>query len=1124
MKNSSAAGLSASETARQRLLALRLAGKARSGAAGASSIRRRADPRQARLSSAQLGFWFVEQLRPGTSSFHIPALLRLSGRLNISALEQALHDVVARHEILRTRFAVGASGPIQVIEDINDKPLQIVEVPYPDDAAQLRLQRAKQMAVEDAFAPFELTMQAPLRVRLYACSPDESLLLVCMHHIICDEISLTIFIQEVTAAYHLRSRGLEPQSAPAAIQFGDYAEWQRERAEGPLLRDRTAYWRSKLEDAPIGFGLPNDHQARPSSQARAGDLSFGLDPLLSKSIRELARTCHTSVFLILLAALKATLYRCTGEPDLLLTTAVADRQATNAQLIGCLINVIVLRNVLSDDPTFNVWARRVRQTYDEAIVNEIPFDILVRELAFDRSAAQEPFSRVMFAYLSAVAQTQSVSGLRVEPIPLEARAIHQDLLIHMWEEGGALKARLRFRSDLYRASTIRTLFQRFTHVLAALTQHPDLHISELPILSQDEWHRSIVEWNRTSQQFGPVESFNALFAARVASDPEGIALVQGEQFFSTAALDRQANRLAHVLRAKGLRPGQAAAICMHHGADLLIAILGVLKAGAAYVTIPPDIPEARIALIHDEVRASWLLTQQDRHASLRDLLGQAVIAVDDAGLTADAPTLPPDVEIAGTDLCYIVYTSGTTGVPKGIGITHAGIVNNLLDMQARYGLNADDAMLALSSLGFDVSVMETLLNLASGSRIILPTREEFRDPGAWARLIEDCGATVWCTAPALLKMLIDTADNESRDLTGIRLAMLAGEKLPLDLPEKARRHMPNARFANLGGAAEASVYSTVYDFERVDASWLAVPYGYPLANQTLHVVDRDLSLVPQGSIGELCIAGAGLGRGYHFRPGETASRFLPNPFGPPGSRLYATGDLVRRDQHGTLFISGRRDHQVKINGVRIEPDEIAAVLKSHPGIRDALVLADTAASGRSSLAAYLVLSDDVPARMEDLVLHVRSRLLPEMCPSRWFALPAIPLTKTDKIDIQRVRALGRELSADAGRNPSDALEAFLIGIWRDVLSRDDVGTDHNFFHVGGHSLIATQTAVRIREALGIALPLHLLFEFPTVRALASRLRQEYGKAVVEIAAAIMEIAHLDDAAAEEWLERLQAAR
>ncbi|HVT17885.1 MAG TPA: amino acid adenylation domain-containing protein [Thermoanaerobaculia bacterium] len=1032
-------------------------------------------------SFAQRRLWLLAQLAPESAFYTSHRAVRLLGLLRPELLAGSLAAVVARHEALRTTFAVLDGEPVQVIA-----PALVPELPLADLAAvpaRHRPGEARRLAGAAASRPFDLRRGPLLRLLLLRLGPSEHLLLLAAHHAVTDAWSMGILVGELGAFYAALGTGEAPGLAELPIQYADYALWQRERLAGEALRGQLDYWRRQLAGLAT-LELPTDHR-RPAVQGRRGAVRrLALPAALQAAVDRLGRRHGTTRFMTLLAAFVALLHRYSGQDDIAVgfPTAGRDRLETEG-LIGLFLNTLVARTDCGGDPPFAVLAGRVRQMVLDAQTNQdLPFERLVEELGVERSLSFSPLFQVLFTLENTPRQELALAGLRLLPEDVPSGTAKFDLTLALREDGALLQGVFEYSTELFDAPTIERMGGHLCALLADLGDQGGRRLSELTLLAPAERHQLLGEWNDTAAGQAAEICLDELVAAQARLSPRSVAVVCGTRQMLYGELDDAAARLAHRLRALGVGAERRVAVALERSPVMVVALLAVLKAGGAYVPLDPAYPPERLAFMLADSGASAVLT----HEHLRDRLpagAPAVLLLDAADESPD-PAAPPLPRLAGaTNLAYVIYTSGSTGRPKGVAIEHRSAVARVGWARRQFSGGELAGVLASTSICFDLSVFELFVPLSCGGTVILAgsALELPALPAAAA-------VTLLNTVPSVASELLRGAQLPA----ALRTVNLAGEPLGRRLVEDIYQAGSVARVYNLYGPSEDTTYSTCAPLASGGGETVAI--GRPLAGTTAYVLDARLHPLPAGVKGELCLAGAGLARGYLGEPRLTAERFVPHPWSAEaGARLYRTGDLARRLADGNLDFLGRLDRQVKLRGFRIEPGEVEAVLERHPAVTAAVVLVGEAAPGEPRLVAYLAVGRDGPPATA-LRRFAADRLPAFMVPADFVLLAALPLTPNGKIDRRALAALapGRPARGSGAASADSPLAGVLGTIWSDLLQVEEVGADDDFFALGGHSLLGARLLARLRYELGIELPLRSLFEHPTVAGLAARIEEERG--------------------------------
>ncbi|HEY7424336.1 MAG TPA: amino acid adenylation domain-containing protein [Gemmataceae bacterium] len=906
-----------------------------------------------RLSFAQEQLWFLDQLEPGNPAYNLAATVRVGGPLDPVALQQALRALVCRHDILRTTFIARAGQPVQVVALTLPLAVPLMDLRgLPETQRQSRVQ---ELTLSEARKPFDLACGPLLRASLLRLTDDEHLLLLTVHHIAADGWSMRVLVRELAEAYAAFAAGDEALLPELPAQYADHAIWQRQSLQGEILSEQLAYWREKLADASPALNLPTDHR-RPSAQAyRGARHPFRLPAGLAERVRTLGRQYGCTPFMVLLAAFQTLLQRYSGQDDFCVGSPIAGRDRPEMKgLVGFFVNTLVLRADLTGNPSFGELLGRVRETCLGAYAHqELPFERLVEELRPQRDLSRSPLFQALFTFDLESEARLELPGLTLEFSEVDTGTAKFDLSLYLRESAAGLRGYLEYDTDLFEGETAARMVGHWQTLLDAAITEPSLPLSELPLLTEAERRRLLLEWNDTCAPLPAQQCLHQLIEAQVERTPDAIALIHGEDRLSYQELNRRANRLAHHLRAQGVGPDQLVGVCLERSAEMVVALLGILKAGGAYLPLDPHHPAERVALILEDARVGLVVTQ--RHFAERfSAVGARTVCVDaDAAVIACAEDSNLGGGAAGEHLAYVLYTSGSTGRPKGVAIEHHSAVAFVDWARSTFSPEERAGVLAATSISFDISVFELFLPLSSGGQVILAENvlELPQLPAASA-------VTLINTVPSAMAELLKL----SAVPASVRTVNLAGEALPHALAQRIYQRKTVQRLYNLYGPTESTVYST----------WALVPtgapapptIGRPIANTRVYVLDGNRQPVPIGVPGELYIGGAGLARGYLHRDDLTAQRFVPNPFNQEtGERLYRTGDLVRWHANGELEYLERLDHQVKVRGFRIELGEIETALRQHTAVRQAVVAAREDTPGDKRLVAYVV--PDFQARNPD---------------------------------------------------------------------------------------------------------------------------------------------------------------
>ncbi|WP_326668664.1 non-ribosomal peptide synthetase [Streptomyces sp. NBC_01257] len=1045
-------------------------------------------PERLPLSFAQRRLWFLGQLEGPSPTYNVPIALRLTGDLDAQALDAALRDVVRRHEVLRTVLATADGEPYQRVLDAGtlDWGLRLSRV-APED-----LERT---VTEDAAHVFDLAAEIPIRAHLYGTGPREHVLLVVLHHIASDGWSTEPLARDLSTAYAARHAGQEPAFAPLPVQYADYALWQRrllgeESDPDSVLTRQVAYWRAALDGAPEELALPADHIRPAVASHRGHRVPVEIPAAAHARLAELARTEGVTVFMVLQAALAMLLSKLGAGTDIPIGSPNAGRtDEALDRLVGYFVNTLVIRTDLHGDPTFREMLGRVRETSLSALEHQdVPFERLVEELSPSRSMARHALFQVMLTLQNQAEAVLDLPELRIEGLSSGASLAKFDLEVIVGEEFDAdgapagVRGSVTGATDLFDAETLTRFSERLTYVLDLLSSGPDTRLGALDVLDRAERLRVLDEWNDTDADVPPM-TVPGLFAVQVRRSPDAPAVESGGTTLTYAELDARANRLAHLLAARGVGPESVVGVALERGTELMVTLLAVLKAGGAYMPLDADHPAERLAYMLSDASADCVVTAASWGGSLPSDV--PLIDLEDAGTAtalaaADAEAPPEGRTTHPAQPAYVIYTSGSTGRPKGVLVPHNGVAALVAGQRDALGVGPGARVAQFASAGFDTFGWEWLMALVSGAALVVIPREQ-RLGAALPRFLRARNITHVTLPPAVLATLEDGVLGTDLVLT------VAGEATGVEL---MARWAPGRTMFNSYGPTETTVDATMW---RCDPDATQVAIGRPVVNTRVYVLDETLCPVPAGVPGELYVSGDGLARGYLGRPGLTAERFVAHPYGAPGQRLYRTGDRARWTSAGQLVFAGRADDQVKIRGARVEPGEIRAVLTAHPQVAQAEALVREDSPGERRLVAYVVPAPgtDRPRTAglpAELLQWAAGFLTDHMVPSAVVLLDELPITVNGKLDRAALPAPGAAARADeAGRAPADVREELLCAAFAEVLGVAHVGVDDDFFALGGHSLLAVRLASRVRRVLGTDLDVRLLFEEPTAAGLAARL-------------------------------------
>lgn len=1051
------------------------------------------------LSFSQQRLWFLERLIPDSSLYNLCGAVSLKGFLNVDFLKRSFNEIVRRHEILRTVFLAVDGHPVQKILPDVELALPLLDLrAVPEET---RKEEALGLIRQEAEQPFDLTRGPLLRTILYRLSEREHLLLVMMHHIISDEWSFEVFFRELIALYGAHATGTPAPLGKLPVQYADFVYWQREWLQDEALESQLAYWREKLRDAQGFLQLPTD-RPRPAVQGYQGaSYSEELPDDLIDGIKTVGRREGATLYMTLLAAFQLLLHYYTREQDILVGSPIASRNRIEIEgLIGFFVNTLVLRTNLSGNPTFRELLSRVRDMALEAYAHQdMPFEKLVEELQPDRSLSHSPLFQVMFVFQYPPDLTWNLADLNVELHEIETATAKFDLTLVVQEEDG-LNTYWEYNVDLFNESTIQRMSRHFVNLLKALVADPDRHISDYSLLTPEEEHRILVDWNNTATNYPREKSIHELFEMQVARTPNADAVIFKNQKLTFAELNKRANQLAHYLMSNGVQRGTLVGICMERSIELAVALLGVLKSGGAYVPLDPHYPAERIQFRMKDSGISILLTQQRLLAQLPES-SLKYLPLDKAWNTIAAENV--DNPSKGTDsesLVYVIYTSGSTGQPKGVMIPHRALVNHSTAIATKYSLSPRDRVLQFASISFDVAAEELFPSWLSGACVVFRDDEMLASFGRFIREIDRQKITVLNLPTAYWHELVH--EISSSDLVPpqtVRLLVIGGEKVAYSAFETwSRKIRDRIRFFHGYGPTETTVTSTLYDPAASPQTHKAVsdlPIGRPIANTRVYVLNPYRRPVPVGIPGELYIGGDGLAHGYLNREELTDQKFINLVLdGQPDRRVYSTGDIVRYLPDGNLQYLGRADQQLKIRGFRIEVGEIESVLRQNPAVKDAVVTVRETGQ-QKQLVAYIVpmpkISSSPVLKESELKKYLQNNLPDFMVPAYFVTIKSLPMMENGKVDYRALPApvLDQE-TEQAYVPPRDSLELQLASIWEKLLSIKTIGIRDNFFELGGHSLLAVRVFSEIEKLTGRDLPLATLFQAPTIEELVYILRRQ----------------------------------
>ncbi|MEM9482216.1 MAG: amino acid adenylation domain-containing protein, partial [Cyanobacteria bacterium P01_F01_bin.116] len=1025
---------------------------------------------------------FLQKLQPHNPFYNIATSIRLQGILNIDALEQSLNEILKRHDSLRTRFLDQDEHTYAIITPFSESVLPLTDlskIPGIDQETEVR-----RLTTEVACQPFDLTADQLFRIRLLRLSTTDHLMLLTMHHSIADGWSSNILMRELLALYDAFSIG-RPASLPKIpIQYVDFAIWQKQHSQAAFWDSELAYWKRQLANAPTLLAVPTD-KPRPAVQTFSGNAQlFTLPKPLVKSLRVLGQQLEVTLFMLLLTAFKVLLYRYTSMTDILVGIPVANRNRIEVEpLIGCFVNTLVLRTDLSGNPSFQDLLAQVREVSLEAYNHQnLPFEKLLEELKLERDLGHSPLFQVMFSFEDTLELNFNSSDLSVNVSPIDTNTSKFDLSLNMVEVESGLMGRLEYNTDIFEVDRIERLASHFEVLLESIIATPSHYISELSPLTSVE-KQQLLKWNNTKADFPHNLCIHELFEAQVEQLPNAIAAVFDGQQLTYSELDQRANHLANYLQTLDVKPDTLVGVYLERSLDMLVGLLGILKAGAAYLPLDPSYPKERLSSIVVDSQVSILLTQQSLLGQLPDHPAHICCIDRDWALISQTAPCTQLKSKHSDQLAYVIYTSGSTGKPKGVKITHKNVVNFLMAMQHEFQVMSADSLLSVTSISFDISVLELFLPLVTGARVVIVNRQVAMNGQQLEQHLTVSNATLMQATPATWRLLLAAGWPGQAQLK----ILCGGEALSRDLASQLLDK--GAGVWNLYGPTETTIWSTVHKLESSQLTDHTVAIGRPIANTQVLVLDSLGQPVPVGVPGELHIAGMGVAQGYLNRPELTSKKFISHP---QLGRLYKTGDLVQFSSDGTLEYFGRGDHQVKLRGFRIELGEIEATLLTHAAVHETVVVAQGDVSENKRLVGYVVTSKDQSITVNELQQFLRNQLPDYMVPSAFVMLAALPLTPNGKVNRLALPQPDKQAILDTPYvEPKTSIERRIASIWQEILQLEKVSTNANFFHLGGHSLLLVKMQILLNKDLNQNLNVVDLFQYPTIKLLANYISQSH---------------------------------
>ena len=1035
------------------------------------------------LSFAQQRMWFMEQLEPGTSLYNIPWAIRLTGPLAEEALHDALDTIVTRHEVIRTTYDAPEGSPVQLIHP--PCPVDWAKFDRSTLSKEHRDSEVQGLVKEEAYRPFDLSRDLMLRARLFRLAVDDHVLLLVMHHIATDGWSTDIFLHELSVLYNAKLNREEPELQELAIQYADYAVWQREHLQGSTGKRDLPYWRRQLEGVSR-LNLPTDRTRAAEPDHHGASVFENLPTALADQLKRLASEENATLFMVFLAVLMVSLRRYSEQDDICVGTPIAGRtRADQENLIGFFVNMLVLREDLSSKPSFRDFLRSVRNTCLDAYDHqELPFEQLVAKLQPMRLRNQTPLFQVTLAVQHGGPHSPQFAGLTSERVPIPMELSKFDLGFSVRESTDGLVVSMAYATALFDRSTMQQMLQCFCRLCEAVVEHPEDDIDSIPLFVDHETQERMTALNRTDRPYPRESTIQQEFENQAMQSPDAIAVVFKNRRMTFRELDQQSNQLAHHLHRQGVRTQSLVGVYIERSPEMILSFLAILKAGAAYVPMDPRQPIDRLHHMIEETQLKCILTHS-RVSNPLPSVSVPVLLVDkiQARLMQESAAALLHVDAAAGGLAYVMFTSGSTGRPKGVEVTHRGVLRLVKGVE--YVNLADRAhILQLASPAFDASTFEIWGALLNGGQCVLSPKQ-IPSASELGRLLHDFRIdTVWLTATWFNAIV----DEDPTVLSTVRQLIIGGEALSVSHVVKALQILKDTSITNGYGPTEGTTFTCCYRIPaNFDPQSSSVPIGRPIANTKVYILDSHTRPTPIGVPGELCIGGDGLARGYLGDPDLTAERFISNPFSKhPGDRLYRTGDRVRLLPSGNIEYLGRLDRQLKIRGLRIEPGEIEHVLKQHPAIRDARVILRESQGVDPVLVAYVIPARENRIPIASLKAYASKQLPEYMVPTFYVPLVEFPLTPTGKTDLQALLTFSSNTQAEEVSSvpPRTATEKRMKELWLQILKSKKIGIHDSFFELGGHSLLAVRLIARIEKTFGCSLPLSALFDYPTIETLS----------------------------------------
>ncbi|MCR8844949.1 amino acid adenylation domain-containing protein [Paenibacillus sp. SC116] len=1064
------------------------------------TIKRQEQRDWAPASFQQQRLWLLEQLYPGSSAYNIPYIFKIHGEIDTAVLKQSIDGIYNRHDVLRVRFEMQNDILCQISTPEHSAPFQEIDLQaVPEEEREKRVQG---LLMEKAQIPFHIGEgDAPLlRTFLFRIDSGTSILLISMHHIVSDGWSASVLFRELTAFINALSQGMVPELKELPIQYSDYAIWQKQQVqEDHQFAQSMEHWKAHLSGELPFLQLPTDRKRPPVQRFKGQEVYFQLDPKLSNEIIELCRRENVSLYMFLLTVFNTLLFRYSAQEDILIGSPIANRNVVETEaLIGFFVNTIVMRTDLSGQPTFLELLQRVKQVaLDNFMHQSVPFEKLIEAINPERTLSHSPLFQVMFTLQNTPEEQVTLDGLRVEQLEIDLQSTKFDLMLGMQEGAQGLSGTFTYSCDLFDLTTIERMSGHFQTLVRGIVSNSNQPLTEIPLLTDEEQHQLLIEWNQSQLEYPSEVSLYRLFEEQALRTPHATAVEFEGLLLTYQQLKERASYWTNHLQKLGAKSGESVGLCMERSLDMVVALLAIMRTGAAYVPLDPSLPINRIQYMMENAGVSLLLSTSNFKDDLANLSAR-IVCIDQEVIITDGYSGVEAVEIIPSNHpLYVIYTSGSTGKPKGVVVTHQNVVNRLQWMKEAYCVSDSDCVLQKASIGFDVSVWEIFLPLISGARLVLSHSEKYRDPAYLINEIGRTGVTMIHFIPSMLRLFLDHP--EVQQCNSLRVVSTGGESLPYELQQRFFEVF-DAELHNRYGPTEITINATHWRCDP-NSSLQIVPIGRPLGNTSLYVLDAQQHPVPIGVPGELYIGGDSVALAYKGQEKITQEKFMLNPYTTDGSRMYRSGDMVRWLNNGSLEFLGRMDDQVKISGYRIELGEINALLTEHPDVLENYVDTFINVQGTPQLIVYVVWRESGGSTYAELRRYLETKLPNYMVPAHYVTLNSIPVTQNGKVD----RILLSSMKPDEPCReqqvlPRNSLEETISVIWCELLGLQQIDVFDTFFDLGGHSLLAMQTITRIRQQLDCQIPLRVLFEKPTIAAIAEYIHANAMDQSVQISA------------------------